>query len=403
MSTMYNKKMIADYFSMNEKSVAGKIIDKTAFTIVEGEPHYTADNIAGFPAFHQSSWDKLEGITPDKTYRCIELFAGAGGMALGLDKAGFETVMLNEFDKHACATLRKNKNWRVVEGDIRNISFSEYAHSDIDVLTGGFPCQAFSHAGKRLGFEDIRGTLFFEFARAIKEVQPKIFLGENVKGLLTHDKGNTIATIKNVIKDLGYTLIEPKVLNAALYKVPQKRERVALVGIRNDLYQDGIFQWPSVYQRIMTVGDALYSGELYDSDVPASAGVAYNGRKKEIMTMVPEGGNWKDLPLAIQKEYLQGSFELGGGKTGIARRLSRFYPSLTIVCTPAQKQTERCHPIETRPLTVRESARIQTFPDNWEFQGSVMAQYKQVGNAVPVNLAFALGKSLIACLNNMNK
>jgi DNA (cytosine-5)-methyltransferase 1 len=400
---MYNKKVIADYFSMNEKSVTSKIIDKSVFTLIKGEPHYHADNIKGFPAFHENSWNELEQINPQsgRTYRCIELFAGAGGMALGLDKAGFETVMLNEFDKHACATLRKNKGWHVIEGDIRQIDFKEYANQNIDVITGGFPCQAFSHAGKRLGFDDIRGTLFFEFARAIKEVQPKIFLGENVKGLLTHDKGNTIATIKNVIKDLGYTLIEPKVLNAMLYKVPQKRERVALIGIRNDLYQTGIFQWPSIYQRIMTVSDALYSGQLYDGDVPASAGVLYKGRKKEIMAMVPEGGNWKDLPLEIQKEYLQGSFELGGGKTGIARRLSRFYPSLTIVCTPAQKQTERCHPIETRPLTVRESARLQTFPDNWEFQGSIAAQYKQVGNAVPVNLAYALGKSLIATLNKM--
>ena len=124
--------------------------------------------------------------------------------------------------------------------------------------------------------------------------------------------------------------------------------------------------------------------------------------KKKILDMVPQGGYWRDLPIKYQKEYMRGSFHLGGGKTGMARRLSWDEPSLTLTCAPAQKQTERCHPDETRPLTVREYARIQTFPDNWEFMGSMSSQYKQIGNAVPVNLGYAVARSLVRLLNEIS-
>ncbi len=138
----------------------------------------------------ESKWDEEMQITPLRPYASIELFAGAGGLAIGLEKAGFEAVALNEWDKHACNTLRSNRPlWNVLEGDIQQIDFT--AFKNIDFISGGFPCQAFSYAGKQLGFEDTRGTLFFEFARAIKETQPKVFLGENVRGLLEHDQGNT--------------------------------------------------------------------------------------------------------------------------------------------------------------------------------------------------------------------
>ena len=152
----------------------------------------------------------------------------------------------------------------------------------------------------------------------------------------------------------------------------------------------------------MTLNDAFYKGELYDSDVPVSNGQEYSQRKKEIMSLVPQGGYWKDLPIDLQKEYLKDSFYLTGGKTGIARRLSLDNPSLTLTCSAAQKQTERCHPIETRPLQIREYARIQTFPDNWEFIGSTSSVYKQIGNAVSVNFAHILACSIVKLLNDMN-
>jgi DNA (cytosine-5)-methyltransferase 1 len=174
-----------------------------------------------------------------------------------------------------------------------------------------------------------------------------------------------------------------------------------LVGIRKDLAGKGQFHWPSSYKRVMTLKDAFYAGELYETDVPESEGQTYPERKREIMAQVPQGGYWRDLPDDLQREYMKGSYFLGGGKTGMARRLSLFEPSLTLTTSPAQKQTERCHPIETRPLQVREYARIQTFPDNWEFKGSLTAAYKQIGNAVPVNMATALGKSLVRLLNDI--
>ena len=132
-----------------------------------------------------------------------------------------------------------------------------------------------------------------------------------------------------------------------------------------------------------------------------SKGQKYPEKKQRVMELVPMGGYWKDLPVATQKEYMGKSFYSGGGKTGMARRLSLDEPALTLTCSPSQKETERCHPTETRPLTIREYARIQTFPDTWEFAGAMSAQYNQIGNAVPVNLAYALGRSLIRLLNEI--
>ncbi|MBC3832272.1 DNA (cytosine-5-)-methyltransferase [Undibacterium amnicola] len=350
----------------------------------------------------KNAWDAELVAKPNREYKLLELFAGAGGLAIGMERAGFESVLLNELDKHACNTLRKNRpDWNVVEGDISKISFTQY-RDQIDILSGGFPCQSFSYAGKQLGFEDTRGTLFYEFARAVRETNPKVLLGENVRGLLNHDNGETLKTISNIIRDLGYTLVEPHVLKAMFYQVPQKRERLFLVGIRNDLADKVKFAWPSSYKRILTMRDALKKGELYPCDVPKSEGQTYPKRKAEILKMVPPGGYWRDLPDTVQREYMMKSYYLGGGKTGMARRLSWDEPSLTLTCAPAQKQTERCHPEETRPLTVREYARIQTFPDDWQFAGPVSAQYKQIGNAVPVNLAHAMGRALVRLLNQID-
>lgn len=354
-------------------------------------------------ALYKSNWENELHTKPVKKFTVLELFAGAGGMALGLEKAGLSAVMLNEIDKHACNTLRLNRrDWNVIEGDVAGIDFSEYK-DQVDVLAGGFPCQAFSYAGKKMGFEDTRGTLFFEFARAVQEVQPKILLAENVRGLLNHDDGKTLQTIVNAIDEIGYALIAPKVLKAIFYQVPQKRERLILVAIRKDLVDSIKYDWPSPYHKVMTMRDALKAGELFETDVPISDGQKYPKRKQEILSLVPQGGYWRDLSEELQKEYMQKSYYLGGGKTGMARRLSWDEPSLTLTCSPAQKQTERCHPEETRPLTVREYARIQTFPDSWEFSGPMTAKYKQIGNAVPVNLSYAIGRSLVRMLNNLEK
>ncbi len=350
-----------------------------------------------------TKWDEEFNVAPLRDFTSVELFAGAGGLALGMHLAGFRHVLLNEIDSMACRTLRRNHpEWNVLEGDIHQIDFTPL-RDKVDFLSGGFPCQAFSYAGKKGGLNDTRGTLFFELARAVREIQPKVFMGENVKGLLSHDDGNTLNIIRNAIAELGYTLVEPRVLKAIMYQVPQKRERLILIAIRNDIYEQGFrYKWPDPYRRVMTLRDAFFAGELFGNDVPKSEGQLYPAKKARVMAMVPEGGDWRDLPVDEQKDYMGGSFYLGGGKTGMARRLSMDEPSLTLTCAPAQKQTERCHPTETRPLTVREYARIQTFPDYWEFEGTIADQYKQIGNAVPVNLAFAIGRSLIRLFNDID-
>lgn len=336
-------------------------------------------------------------VDPLYQYTVLELFAGAGGLAIGLEKAGLKCVALNEIDKWACQTLRKNRpNWKVLEGDIKDFNFTEYQNK-VDVVTGGFPCQAFSYAGKKLGLADARGTLFYEFARVVQEVNPPICIGENVRGLLSHENGKTLQGMISILDEIGYNVVPVQVLKAINFKVPQKRERLILVGIRKDI--DLNYEYPKPYKKVFTLKDALKKGELFKDDVPKSAGAKYPQSKKAVLDLVPQKGYWRDLPLDIQKEFMGGSFYLGGGKTGIARRIGWDEPCLTLTCSPAQKQTERCHPEETRPFTVREYARIQTFPDDWAFEGSIAQQYKQIGNAVPVNLGLEVGYSIVKFLN----
>ena len=322
-------------------------------------------------------------------YKAIDLFAGAGGTALGLEHAGFQHEMLVEYDKNAAKTLRSNKSqWNVIEDDVANVNFS-HLKGKVDLVEGGFPCQSFSYAGKKMGFKDVRGTLFFEFARCVDEVRPKIAIGENVRGLLRHDNGRTLQVMLSILKELGYR-VGYKVLKSQYLDVPQKRERLIIMGVRNDLDYPLLF--PREKNYTISMKEAL-------ENVPDSPGQQYPKKKKDILKMVSPGGYWRDLPIAIQKEYMGKSFYQGGGKTGMARRLSWEEPCLTLTCSPAQKQTERCHPEETRPLTVREYARIQTFPDNWEFAGSISQNYKQIGNAVPVNLGYHIGRAAIAMLS----
>ena len=310
----------------------------------------------------------IENKVKKNKFTSIELFAGAGGLALGLEKSGFEAIGLIEINKYAAKTLKKNRpKWNVINEDIEKISsfnLEEYFNirkGDLDLLSGGAPCQSFSYAGKRLGLEDARGTLFYHYALFLEKLKPKMFIFENVKGLLTHDKGRTYKTILDIFEQAGYFIPEnqKKVLNAWDYGVAQKRERLITIGIRKDLVKEKIFE------------------------------------------MVPPGGYWRDIPESVAKEYMKSCWNMGGGRTGILRRLSLDEPSLTVLTSPSQKQTERCHPIEVRPFTVRENARCQSFPDDWEFIGSIGEQYKQVGNAVPVNLAYEIGKKIREILEEL--
>ncbi|WP_299156641.1 DNA (cytosine-5-)-methyltransferase [uncultured Tenacibaculum sp.] len=401
-----------DYYSLNEVSeILGKSKETLRRWDRDGKFSAVREPISQYRIYKKEQVNSLlkqlsidyedtvdNSVMPIQDFKVLELFAGAGGLAVGMEKAGIKCVALNEIDKWACQTLRKNRpNWNVLEGDIKSFDFTEY-NNQVDIVTGGFPCQAFSYAGKKLGLQDARGTLFYEFARAVKEVNPLICIGENVKGLLSHEKGKTIEGMISILDEIGYNVVPVKVLKAINYKVPQKRERVILVGVRKDI--DVKYEYPKPHNKIYNLVDALKKGELYNCNVPKSEGSKYPEHKKAVLDLVPQKGYWRNLPLEIQKEYMGKSFYLGGGKTGIARRIGWDEPSLTLTCSPAQKQTERCHPEETRPFTVREYARIQTFPDDWKFMGSVSQQYKQIGNAVPCNLGEEIGYSIIKFLNN---
>lgn len=329
---------------------------------------------------------EVKNVVPKKEFTVLETFAGAGGLALGLETAGFNSVGAIEIDNHAAQTLRDNrKHWNVIEEDIEVVAkegVQKYVGDrSIDVLSGGYPCQSFSYAGQRAGFADTRGTLFYPYSRILSSVQPKIFIAENVKGLVNHEKGSTLDTMIKVFKDEGYTVFW-NVLNAWNYDVAQKRERIVIVGIRNDLIEQEryAFKFPQKQNYQPVLKDIL-------NNVPKSQGVEYSQKKKEVMRLVPPGGCWIHLPENVARDYMGASWYSGGGKRGMARRLNWNEPSLTVTTSPSQKQTERCHPDETRPFTVREYARIQSFPDDWLFSGGVGAKYKQIGNAVPVNLA----------------
>lgn len=322
----------------------------------------------------------------------IELFAGAGGLALGLEQAGFEHLGLVEFNSDAADTLLTNRpNWKVLCEDIAKVAERDLEAEfgvkkyELDLLSGGAPCQSFSYAGKRLGLQDVRGTMFYHYATFLHKLQPKMFLFENVRGLLTHDGGQTFSTILNIFEDEGYITYH-KILNAWDYGCPQKRERLITIGIRQDLADKCSFEFPAPHEYKPVISDIQL-----DCNPDATECARYSEYKASVFALVPPGGYWRDIDPDIAKAYMKTCWDMGGGRTGILRRIGLNEPSLTVLTNPGMKQTDRCHPLEVRPFSYRENARIQTFPDNWLFCGKLSEKYKQVGNAVPVNLAKDIG------------
>jgi DNA (cytosine-5)-methyltransferase 1 len=323
----------------------------------------------------------------NKTF--IEVCAGAGGLSLGFIEKGFTPLVLNDNDKYCCKTLKENHpGVNVVCDSMTNIDLTKLKKSfkkPLDVLMGGVPCQSFSQAGKRKGIKDDRGKLILHFIKMVDKLNPNIFLIENVAGLVSLNKGETLKLVINEFEKLNKYKIVYKVLNANNYSVPQNRKRLIIVGVNNKIAKE--FRFPKEHTYKPVLKDIL-------TDCPESEGQTYNQKKFDIMKLIPEGGCWVDLPEDLQKSYLGNSYKSGGGKRGIAKRLDMKKPSLTILCSPQQKQTERCHPIHTRPLQILESSRIQTFPDTYKFIGSISQKYKQIGNAVPVNLSKALAEEI---------
>lgn len=325
----------------------------------------------------------------------IELCAGAGGLSSGLQKAGFTPILLNDIDKNCCNTLRQNhKKIRIEECSFTDIDFTPFRNK-VDILCSGNPCQSFSQAGLRRGMEDPRGHLLISLLEVIKQVNPKMFLIENVKGLLTHNNGDTFSEYLEMLNELDYE-ITYKLLNAFDYEVPQKRERVFIVGIRKDIFKkNGEFEFPKVSSKKIVLRDIIEKVSIIENEKDYKRECSkYPEEKIKLFKMIPQGSCWTSLPENLQRQYLGNSYNSTGGKRGILHRLSMDKPSLTLLCSPSQKQTERCHPLEERPLSILEYALIQTFDEDYIFTGSLSSKYKQIGNAVPVRLSYFLGLSI---------
>ena len=324
-------------------------------------------------------------------YTFIDLFSGAGGLSQGLIKAGLTPELCIDDNKDSCKTLIKNHpNVKVVNNKIQNFNFSKFRNK-VDVLCGGAPCQSFSYAGLRKGLLDQNGSALLEFIKTIFVIRPKLFLIENVKGLSNHNKGKTLEYIISLLsKDQIYN-IEFELINMADYGVPQKRVRLFIIGSLKSVNFPNFFPLPKYYKN-QVLRDVLI-------DVPVSEGAQYSSLKQKLFKKIPQGGCWVNLSVEEQKSYLGKIFFSGGGRRGVLRRLSMSESSLTLLCSPSQKQTERCHPLEERPLTVREYARVQTFKDDYSFCGSLTSKYRQIGNAVPVLFSFQLGLQLLKLLS----
>lgn len=351
----------------------------------------------------------------------ISLFSGAMGLDIGMAKAGLNVVVGQDFD-NACVETMKANGHNVLGGDIRNIQPQELLDiaglnvGEPFMICGGPPCQPFSTAGKRLGINDPRGSLFMDFIRMIDYIRPRFFVMENVKGIMSaplkhvptaerdnSDPAQKLGTVLDVILSefdkLGYKTVYG-LLDAVNYGVPQFRERFVLIGSRD--HEDIFLPIPTHFQthqnpayRWKTVGEAIRDLENVKSEC-----ATLSPERKKYLHMVPEGGNWRDLPEEIIPEAMGGAYTSGGGKVGFYRRLSYAQPSPTITTSPAQKATMLCHPKFDRPLSVKEYARIQQFPDDWVFIGTTVAKYRQIGNAVPVGLGTAIGLAVLAVAEN---
>ncbi len=347
----------------------------------------------------------------------ISFFSGAMGLDIGLEKAGLNVRIGQDFEPTCIETMKAN-GYKVLGGDIREIEpqqMLDLAGLNVGepfLVCGGPPCQPFSTAGKRLGINDPRGSLFMDYIRMIDYIKPRFFIMENVKGIMSaplrhvpiaernaDDPEQQLGTVLDVILSefdkLGYKTVYG-VLDAVNYGVPQFRERFVLIGSRD--HEDIFLPIPTHFQmhqkeeyRWKTVGEAI--GDIENEKGECAT---LSKERAHYLEMVPEGGNWKDLPEDIKKIAMGGAYESGGGKVGFYRRLSYSQPAPTVVTSPVQKATMMCHPRMDRPLSVHEYARLQQFPEGWKFIGTTAAKYRQIGNAVPIGLAEAIGRAIIA-------
>ncbi len=352
----------------------------------------------------------------------LSFFSGALGLDLGLERAGFEPLLVCEVDKECINTIKANRPNIPILQDIRDYSVKQIKEiagvnddQSIDLIVGGPPCQAFSTAGSRRSFEDERGNVFIKYLELATELKAKFIVIENVRGLLSaplkhrpHNQrgnehpplseeeqpGGALKFIISFLESKGYG-VSFNLYNAANYGSPQIRERVVIVAsadgkklpylspTHSENGSFGLEKW-------RTFKDAVKNIESCSGSGCAS----FPEKRLKFFRLLGPGENWKNLPDELQKEAMGKSYGSGGGKTGFYRRLSWDKPSPTVVTSPTMPATDLAHPEEHRPLSIAEYMRVQEFPDNWKFSGNLTKRYKQIGNAVPGSLGFAIGTLL---------
>lgn len=365
----------------------------------------------------------------------MSLFSGAGGLDVGLERTqGFELLACVELEAQFCETLELNRDsnrfgspeTRIIQADLSTYDPFELMAKlglkpgELDVLVGGPPCQSFSTAGRRGTVEDPRGQLIWDYLRFVDAFKPRYFLMENVRGLLSAamkhrpialrpDKGGAALTaqeqpgsvVASWVDDLskigdGEYRLDSFEVNAVNYGAPQLRERVLFIGTREGHLID--FPEPTHGPTVdapnrnpfAALGDVLGG---FEEDSPVL--MDFSARKKHYLAQVPPGGNWRMLPDDVAQESMGRAYFAKGGRSGWWRRLSWDLPCPTITTMPNHASTSMCHPFELRVLSVGECARIQEFPDGWQFVGTPAQQMKQVGNAVPARLGQIAGEVIL--------
>lgn len=366
---------------------------------------------------------KCSVITISEQPLSLSFFTGAMGMDIGMEKAGFHTRLASEIDKPTCETIRLNRPEVPLIGDVTAHDAASVRSAagltpeqEIDVIYGGPPCQAFSTAGKRQGFNDTRGNVFLYYIELLLALRPRYAVIENVRGLLSaplvhrpheergvgfpplspeEERGGALEEVLRRLRAGGYG-VSFNLYNAANFGSPQLRERVVLICARDGSVlpyltpthaEGGAFGLP----HWRTFREAV-------ADLPATPKdfVKFPEKRLRFYRMLKAGQYWKDLPQELHREALGASLDAGGGKTGFLRRIAWDRPAPTLVTHPAMPATDLAHPEEDRPLSLQEYIRVQEFPDDWKFAGTLADRYRQLGNAVPVSLGHAIGRHLLA-------
>lgn len=419
--TLLSVKEVSEKLDVSDQYVRSLIRDKSIEATRVGRSWVVSEPAVQEYIQNQSPVDhsRVSGQLP--RVKALSFFSGAMGLDLGLEKAGVPILLACEMDKACRLTIQKNRPDLALLGNVCDYSPGEIRAAaglrdgdEIDVMVGGPPCQSFSTAGARRGFEDARGNVFLRYIDLILTLKPRYAVIENVRGLISapinhrphaergdewipevaERPGGALLHILGLLRDGGYS-VSFNLYNAANFGVPQSRERVVLICHRGPgkvphlmptHAQDGAYGLP----KWRTLRDALAGLAQAEHHY-----VTFPEDRLRFYRLLEQGQYWKHLPEDLQQQALGKSYFSGGGKTGFLRRLAWDKPCCTLVTAPNMPATDICHPTEHRPLSIEEYKRIQQFPDDWQVCGSLKDQYRQIGNAVPVGLGEAVGRAIL--------